>query len=271
MSIRVLVRLGAVLVLTLCEGSAQSQSAGTPLSSSGAIVQLQGKTGSIRSSAIAQVAPYLTAGITAQEAADILGAPNELSEAHRANAIQFIAQAKKLGTLGAEAALMLKATTGSSRSLAINQIAPYLKAGLTAQETAEILGTPNELSEVHRANAIQFIAQAKKIRPGLSEGELAPVLAGMTGSSRTLALSALRAPASSVEAGPAVGGGAPVSRASAPAATPPTQIATPGPALTAISPASVTGSKTAQTLSLHGSNLKSGLRVRCLPPTSTRH
>lgn len=61
-------------------------------------------------------------------------------------------------------------------------------------------------------------------------------------------------------AGPAVSGGAPVSPASAPVA-PPTQTATPGPGLTAISPPSVTGSKTAQTFSLKGSNLQLGVRV----------
>ncbi len=196
MSIRAFVPVCAILVLTLCGGAAQSQSPGTPLTSSGASTQLQGKTGSIRSSAIAQLAPYLSVGLTAQEAADILGAPNELSEVYRAIAIQSIARAGRLGMIGADAALLLKATTGSNRSLAIAEIAPYLKAGLTAQEAADILGTANELSEVYRAIAIQSIARAKKTMPGLSEGELAPVLVGMTGSNRALALSELRVSAS---------------------------------------------------------------------------
>ena len=125
MSIRILVPIG-VLALTLCCESAQAQNPGTPLSSSAASTQLQGKTGSIRSSAIAQVAPFLKADLTAQETADILGTANELSEAPRANAILSIARATKLGALGAEAALMLKGATGNNRSMAIAEIAPYL-------------------------------------------------------------------------------------------------------------------------------------------------
>ena len=262
MSIRMLVPIG-VLALTLCCESVQAQSPGMPLSSSSASTQLQGKTGSIRSSAIAQVAPFLKAdltaretadilgtaselreaaranailsiarakklsplgaeaalmlkgatgsnrsmaiaeiapylkiGLTGQETADILGTASELSEAARANAILSIARAKKLGPLGAEAALMLKGATGNNRSMAMAEIAPYLKIGLTGQETADILGTVDELNETPRANAILFIARAGKTMPGLTEGELAPVLAGMTGSNRALALSELRVSAS---------------------------------------------------------------------------
>ena len=91
---------------------------------------------------------------------------------------------------------MLKGATGNNRSMAIAEIAPYLKIGLTGQETADILGTASELSEAARANAIQSIARAGKTMPGLSEGELAPVLVGMTGSNRALALSELRVSAS---------------------------------------------------------------------------
>ena len=47
---------------------------------------------------------------------------------------------------------MLKATTGNNRSMAIAEIAPYLKIGLTGQETADILGTASELSEAARAD-----------------------------------------------------------------------------------------------------------------------
>ena len=195
MSIRILVPIG-VLALTLCCESVQAQSPGTPLSSSSASTQLQGKTGSIRSSAIAQVAPFLKADLTARETADILGTASELSEAPRANAILSIARAKKLSPLGAEAALMLKGATGNNRSMAIAEISPYLKIGLTGQETADILGTVDELNETPRANAILFIARAGKTMPGLTEGELAPVLAGMTGSNRALALSELRVSAS---------------------------------------------------------------------------
>ena len=137
----------AVLALTLCCGHVHSQIPGTPVSSSDAVIQLQGKTGSTRASVVAQVAPYLNAGLTGQETADILGTANELSEAPRANAILFIARAKKLGPLGAEAALMLKGATGNNRSMAIAEIASFLKVGLTGRETAEILGTASELSE----------------------------------------------------------------------------------------------------------------------------
>jgi len=239
---------------------AQAKKLGT-LSADAALI-LKATTGTNRAQAINQIAPYLKAGLTVEEMAEILGAPSELSEVHRVSAIRSIAQAKKLGTLSADAALLLKGTTGSNRAQAINLIAPYLKADLTAQEMADILGGPSELSEVHRASAIGFIARAKKIKPGFSEAELAPVLAGMSGSNRTLALSALRAPASPVTAVPPVASASvPTTTASAPATTPPTQVATPGPALTAIVPESVTGSKTAQTFSLHGSNLKSGLRI----------
>ena len=156
-----------------------------------AALMLKATTGNSRALAISEIAPYLKTGLTAQEAADILGSATDLSESYRYSAIASLARAKKLGTIGADAALMLKATTGNSRALAISEIAPYLKTGLTAQEAADILGSATDLSESSRAAAIQSIARAKKIGPGLSEGELVPVLAGMTGSSRALALSEL--------------------------------------------------------------------------------
>ncbi len=146
MSIRILAPI-AVLALALCGESVQAQNSGASLSSSAASTQLQGKTGNIRSTAIAQVAPFLKADLTAQEVADILGAAIELSEAPRANSILSIARATKLGPLGAEAALMLKGATGNNRSMAIAEIASFLKVGLTGRETAEILGTASELSE----------------------------------------------------------------------------------------------------------------------------
>ena len=230
MSIRILVPIG-VLALTLCCESVQAQSPGTPLSSSAASTQLQGKTGSIRSSAIAQVAPYLKASLTGQETADILGTASELSEAARAYAILSIARATKLGALGAEAALMLKGATGNNRSMAIAEIAPYLKIGLTGLETADILGAVSELSEAPRANAILFIARAGKVMPGLSEVELAPVLAGMTGSNRALALSELRVSAS------------PTASSAVPAIRPPTPQVSPAvqPLPTAAAPPAASG------------------------------
>ena len=91
----------------------------------------------------------------------------------------------------ADVAGRLQGKSGSNRAAEIAAIAPLLKAGLAAQEAADILGSATDLSESSRAAAIQSIARAKKIGPGLSEGELVPVLAGMTGSSRALALSEL--------------------------------------------------------------------------------
>ena len=238
-----------------------SQVTVSTLSSADVAGRLQGKSGSNRAAEIAAIAPLLKAGLAAREISDILGTPNELNEVFRANAIYSIAAAKKLGTLGAEAALILKGTTAGNRAGGITYIAPFLKAGLTAQEVADILGTSNELSEVFRANSIRTIVRAGKTMPGLSEGELAPVLAGMTGSNRALALSSLLAAAATGPAEATLGGGAPVRQASAPVAAPPTQMAAPGPNLTAISPPSVTSSKAAQIFSLKGSDLQSGARV----------
>ncbi len=156
-------------------------------------LMLKGTSGSSRAFATSEIAPYLKAGLTAQETAAILGTPNELNEGYRANAIQSIARAKKLGSLGAEAALMLEGTSGSSRAASIAEITPYLKTELTAQDAAAILGSADELKEGYRANAIQSIARAGKVRAGLSEAELAPVLHGTTGSARAFALAELRA------------------------------------------------------------------------------
>ena len=158
-----------------------------------AALMLKGTTGSNRSFSIGELAPYLKANLTAREAADILGTPAELSEGSRRSAITSMARAKKLGPLGAEAALMLKGTTGSNRSFSIGELAPYLKANLTAREAADILGTPAELSEGSRRSAITSMARAGKVRAGLSEAELAPVLDGTTGSARAFALAELRA------------------------------------------------------------------------------
>ena len=51
---------------------------------------------------------------------------------YRANAINSIATAKKLGMLGSEAALVLNGTTGYYRAAAIAYIAPFLKPGIAA-------------------------------------------------------------------------------------------------------------------------------------------
>ena len=56
---------------------------------------------------------------------------------------------------------MLKGATGGSRAEGIREMAPYLKAGLTTQEAANILGSSNELGGQDRANAIAYIARAK--------------------------------------------------------------------------------------------------------------
>jgi len=143
----------AALVLAGMSRVVFSQSAGVALPANQRVGELAGKVGSQRAYLIATIAPQLRAGLTAQEAAEILGTPAELSEGSRRSAITSIARAKKLGPLGAESALMLKATTVSTRAFAIGELAPYLKANLTAQEAADILGTPAELSEGSRRSA----------------------------------------------------------------------------------------------------------------------
>ena len=123
-------------VLTGLSQLAFSQSAGVALPANQSVGQLAGTVGSQRASLIAKIAPQLKAGLTAQEAAAVLGSADELKGWDRARAIQSIARANKLGPLDAEASLMLSGTTESSRAASIADLAPYLKTDLTAQQAA---------------------------------------------------------------------------------------------------------------------------------------
>lgn len=172
----------AVLALAGMSRVVFSQSAGVALPASQSVGQLAGTVGSKRASLIAKIAPNLKAGLTAQEAAEILGSADQLEGWDRARAIQSIERTKKLGPLGADAAMMLRGTNASSRAASVADIAPYLKTGLTAREAAAILGTVEELKGWDRARAIQSIARAKKLGP--LDAEVSQMLQGTTESSR---------------------------------------------------------------------------------------
>ena len=158
-----------------------------------AALMLKGTSESSRAAAIADLASHLKTDLAAQEAAAILGSVDELKGWDRARAIQSIARTKKLAPLGQEGALLLKGTIESSRAAGIADLAPYLETDLTAAQAAVILGTAEELAGWDRARAIQSIARAGKVRAGLAEVELAPVLDGTTGSAKAFALAELRA------------------------------------------------------------------------------
>ena len=85
--------IGLVLAAVLFPPLASSEVVVNTLSSADVAGRLQGKIGASRAAEIAANAPLLKAGLTAQEAADILGTPNELSEAARASAIYSVAMA----------------------------------------------------------------------------------------------------------------------------------------------------------------------------------
>lgn len=104
---------------------ARSTRAKQPLAPLDVVSILDGTTQVSRAGSIAQLATWIAAGLSGDDAAAILGRGGELTEGNRYNAITALARAGRFrGSLtGDEMAAILQGTTGQSRAAAITQIA----------------------------------------------------------------------------------------------------------------------------------------------------
>lgn len=211
-----------------------------PLTGPDGAAVLQGATQGARAGAIAELAPLFKADLSGQDVEAILGPEAVLSEGNRLNAVAALARTGRLGpSLGADAALGLKGSTQGARAASIGEIAPYLRAGLSGEAIATVLGPGAVLSEGNRLNAIVALIRAGKLRSGLGNDELALILQGMTGQPRAVAMAELAG---------AVKGQA-------------TQSSGNSPSIAAASPNPFPGSGKAQTFTLNGANFEPGLKV----------
>ena len=159
---------------------------------------LKGTTESSRGAGIADLAPYLKTDLTAQQAATILGR-GDLEGWDRARAIGVNRTGQEAGSAGCGRgadAQGYKREQPRSRDRELG--APTLKRSSRGAGSRDTRGIAEELAGWDRARAIQSIARSGKVRAGLSEAELAPVLDGTTWSARAFALAELRAAKSSL-------------------------------------------------------------------------
>ena len=84
--------------------------------------------------------------------------------------------------------MALTGATEAHRAKAIAALAPVVKANLSGENAAAILGTAKECSETNRADAIYYLALAKKFKQILSGKEMEMILDGTTGSARAKAI-----------------------------------------------------------------------------------
>ena len=160
-----------------------------PLSGADGAAILQGSAHVARAGSIGELAPLFRSDLSGQEADAILGSETTLSEGNRQRAIAALARSQRFGpSLSEDAALALKGTTQGSRAGSIAEIAPYLRAGLTGQAIATILGDGSLLSEGNRAGAIAAIARSGKKPLPLSGAEGAAILQGTTQSARVASI-----------------------------------------------------------------------------------
>lgn len=158
-----------------------------------AALALKGATQSSRAAAIGEIAPYLRVELSGQAIATVLGPPAVLTDGNRYNAIAAIVRtARKLATLSsADGEAILQGTTQSSRTAAVGELARFFKADLTGYEAAAILGTEAVLSDGNRYNAISALANAGKLRAGLSADEIEVIVHGTTGQARISAIAVI--------------------------------------------------------------------------------
>ncbi len=162
------------------------------LSSADGSAVLRGTSQVARQLAVGELARFFKGDLSGQEADIILGSETNLVEGYRSNAIASLARAGRFGpSLGEDAALALKGTSGASRMSAISELAAHLRRDLPGSVIAKILGPEVVLNEGYRANAIAALARAGRIRMPLPTSEAQLVLAGTTGSARSLALQEL--------------------------------------------------------------------------------
>ena len=172
-------RQGAIAAL------ARSGQIASPVSGSDGALLLSGTTQGARAGSIGELATLFKTDLSGQEAEAILGSETTLSEGNRQGAIAALARGKRFGpSLGEDAALALKGTTQGARAGSIGELAPYLRAGLSGQAIATILGGGPLLSEGNRQGAIAAIARSGKKPLPLSRTDGTAILQGCTQGAR---------------------------------------------------------------------------------------
>lgn len=148
--------------------------------------------GSSAVSAAACDLPIEKPGMSGQDAQAALGPARDTD---RADAIYYLVKGDKfrIPQCGPELGLALTGATEAHRARAIKALATVVQANLSGEDAAAILGTVKECSETNRADAIYYLAEAKKFKPILSGKELGMILDGTTGAARARAIQAISA------------------------------------------------------------------------------
>lgn len=131
--------------------------------------------------------PIEKPGMSGQDAQAALGPARDRD---RADAIYYLVKGGKfrIPQCGPELGLALTGATEAHRANAIEALATVVQANLSGEDAAAILGTAKECSETNRADAIYYLAKAKKFKPILSGKELEIILDGTTGAARAKAI-----------------------------------------------------------------------------------
>lgn len=129
-------------------------------------------------------------GISGQDAALALG---PTKDDNRANAIIALVKGGKFREpqCGKELGVALTGATEAYRAKAIQALVLVTKSSLSGDEAAAMLGTSKECSEDNRANAITYLAGAKKFKADLTGRELAMILEGTSEAYRAKAIDAI--------------------------------------------------------------------------------
>lgn len=157
-----------------------------------AALTLAGTTQGARAAAVAELAPHLRTDLAGVQVAAILGNAEVLSEGNRHNAIAALTRSSRISRAlsSAEVVAILAGTTHGARAGAIGELSSNIKNDLTGQEAGALLGTPDQLSEGNRVNAISALARAGRFGPSIG-GDAAVVIEGTTHGSRAAAIGEL--------------------------------------------------------------------------------
>jgi hypothetical protein len=161
------------------------------LSADEAVLILANMSGSARAKGIADIVKIIQQGLTAQQAATVLGTVQQLNEWDRRVAEKALIDAQRLGATGADTSLILQGMTGQAREASISDLAGGMKDGLSGKEASEILGTAASLNEWDRVHAIQALVKVGKLTNNLTGSDYVAILDGTTGSARAQAISYL--------------------------------------------------------------------------------
>ena len=139
---------------------------------------------------LGMISLFVSISAWAMTGAEVVQALSELREGNRTNAIASLIKNGQLQSplAAAEAARILTGTTHGARASAISELAGVLKEDLNGQHAALVLGSPSDLADGNRANAISALARAKRFGPSIGgDGGLA--LNGATHGARATAIS----------------------------------------------------------------------------------